>query len=147
MPFAAAVEMQGAAKWLFATLSASADLAALVGGRIYDSLAPQDASLPYVVYNFVAGDAVAASGGAGRILDDSYWVVQGISESGSYTEADSIAKACDGAISGASGTATIGSSTYTVQGVLGGEPVRYVESSQGRRICHSGRRYRVLIHA
>ncbi len=147
MAFAAAAESQGAARWLYATLTAHAGLSALVGARVYENLAPQGAALPYVVYNLVASRPVAASGGAGRILDEQEWMVRGLAESGSPADADALALQVDGALSGATGTATVGAVTYTIMTAQGGEAVRYTELHQGRRIQHSGRRYRVECHA
>jgi hypothetical protein len=147
MPFPAAVESQGAAQWLYATLTAHAGLAALVGARVYEGVGPQGSALPYVVYHLVGSSSVPASGGAGRILDDQEWLVQALAEGGSPADADAVALQVDGALSGSTGTATVGAVTYTVMTAQGQESVRYAELHQGRRILHSGRRYRVLIHA
>jgi hypothetical protein len=54
---------------MYTILSASADVAALVGVRIYPGVLPDDAELPAIVYNVVGGERVGSllgDSGAGR---------------------------------------------------------------------------------
>lgn len=147
MPFPAANESQGVARWIYEKLIAASGVTALIGQRAYESLAPQDTALPCVVFSLSHGVAVQATGGCGRLLVEEDWLVKGIAESGGYVSADAISVQVDGALNAQSGSVVIGSVTYTIQGVFKDDPVRYMEVHAGKRIFHSGGVYRILVRA
>ncbi len=59
---------------LFAHLSADAGVAALVGNRIYPIEAPQEAVLPYVVYQRISGPRVRSHSGPSHLAQPRFQI-------------------------------------------------------------------------
>lgn len=137
-------EAQAAKKYLFATLTGAAAVTALVSTRIYDSAAPQDAVLPYVVYSLNSGRDLVASA-AHRLTTALRFSVLAWGEGGSYSPEDAIASAVDDALDQTSGTATVGAQAYTILSCYREETLCFARLDAGRRIQASVGVFQVLV--
>jgi hypothetical protein len=112
-------------------------LAALVGTKIYNGLAPQGTVTPYVVYNQQSGldDNLTPT----RSLDFVYQV-KGISSAG-MAAAGSIAAEIDTLLHNSILTVS-GWTDYQIQRE---RHVRYEEAESGERVAHAGSTYRIRL--
>lgn len=138
-------EVQAGALHLYAKLSGAAAVTALVSTRIYDDVAPQGATLPYLRYHLPtpAQDTLATL--AHRLLSTQRWTVLAWAESGSYAEADAIALAADNALHQTTGSQVISAVTYTILGCYRRSSVRFTQLNAGRTIRVVGGTYDVLV--
>lgn len=140
-------ETRAAQAWINARLGAAAAVTALVSTRIYDSLAPQGAALPYIIASYQSGQVTTTVGGQSRIVAQPVFLIKGVAEGGSFVTADQIAAALDDALLGAAGTTvTLDGVAYRVDSAVQVVPIRYVELLDGRRINHSGGLYRLFVY-
>lgn len=140
-------EEQAAARFLFQRLAADAGVSTIVGSRIYESLAPDEAAYPLVIFNLQSGRDVTQAGGDGRILTSPLFLVKAVTQSNGYASADELAHAIDAALEGASGTITLGSQGYAIQTIYRTAPFRFLEPADGLRYFHVGGLYRVTCYA
>lgn len=95
-------------KWLFATLTGDATLAAAIGARVYVDVAPQsNTQYPYIVMQMVSSVQVAEIG-VERVMDDEVWQVALVSNAPSYVSLETIADRIKTVLHKASGTGVIG---------------------------------------
>lgn len=71
-------------------------LSPLVGGRVYDDVAPQTATYPLIVLHLMDGTDEYTFGG--RSHEPHVWLVKAIDKSGSADTADDLAAAIDDAL-------------------------------------------------
>ena len=134
-------------KWIYEKLSTSPSVAALVGGtvapRIYSSLAPQGATLPFIVYD--ADEAVhetGVKGDSGCVAVD--YAIRAVSRADTWGSCAGIAEAMDAELHQSSGTVTVGTATVLiVNGCVRMRTFRYVEVDHGNRYNHMGAVYRI----
>lgn len=83
-------------QWIYGVLSADTQLAGLVGTRIYGDLAPQQATMPFVLFSFL--------GGADRFVTltarstNAIYLIRGVAQSSSFSEVEAIGDRIDVAI-------------------------------------------------
>lgn len=80
--------------WLYAVLSGDADLALLVGDRIFDGVGRPDAAYPFVVFQFQGGHDVAGVS-AIRLMSQELYLVKAVGRGASYAALKPIAKRID----------------------------------------------------
>src|SRR5688500_12198549 len=108
-------ELQAAAKGIRAKLAGTAAVTALVSTRIYEGLAPQDASYPLLLFTHNSGSDRNAIGSNPRIFTRPLYVVRAYThETGSFADADAVAAVMDAALVGSDQTITIGAQSYRV---------------------------------
>lgn len=124
-------------RWLYQVLSGDATLSGLVGGRIYNTLAPQDAAMPFVVFNVQAsGDTYTL--GPTALGVDTVYQVKCIAPSRGVAEP--VLLRLDELLSAQSGTST---ATVRILAVMRTGWVSYTEYGDGVRYEHVGGLWRV----
>lgn len=117
------------ATWLYTTLSGDATLASLVSTRIYDTVAPQGATLPYIIFHHQGGHDVRGATEATRIMSSDLYLVKMIAQSNSFTPVDTGEARIDALLHRKFGTAAGGTvvasyreqqhlSKYMIDGVM-----------------------------
>lgn len=96
---------------LYARLTGHAGLSALIGTRLYPNVAPQNATMPYGVYQRISGPRDYHLGGSSRFLQA---LIQVSWVGGTYASAKACAEQARLAMDGYSGTVTSGSDSLVV---------------------------------
>lgn len=125
-------------EWIYSTLAADATVASLVGARIYAGAAPQDAALPVVIFNHMAGNDLVGVGTA-RVLNNSLYQVKGVTKGRSHAVGQQIADAIDAALHG---------QNVSADGIRVGcvreQAIVYGQSDNGEEFRHAGGIYRIF---
>lgn len=133
------IEIARAMEFIHDTLAIDTTLTGLVGDRIYDGVAPEGTTFPYVVYNFQGGsDAVAV--GAARVLNNSLFQVKAVAMAQSYIGPAEIADRIDVLLQAATGTAVDG----LILGTNREQPIMYTEVVDKTQYRHVGGLYRMF---
>jgi len=123
---------------LYGKLAAGTALTALLGGTlIYNGLAPQGRSLPYVLFSQQSG---VSDNATPTRSEDFLYQVKGLSASG-MAAAGSIASAIDTLLH----NTTLTVSGWTNYSIRRERHVRYEETESGERVSHAGAVYRIRI--
>lgn len=125
-------------EWLYQVLSADEALNGYVGGRIYRVLAPPDATMPYIIFQFQGGHSVR-SVGPYWILSRVTCLVKVVGLSNTYQTLRTIADRVDELLQGASGPAT------GILSCVREAPVDYEETDGGTRYQHLGAQYLLYV--
>lgn len=136
-------EEQALSTFLYTTLSGDTAVAALVGTRIFEDLAPQGTAFPFVVFSFHTGGDTNALGSDVRTLTRPQYLIRAISKGPTYSDADAVAAAVDAALMGAHGSATVNGVTYEVLTVFREQAIRRCEYAESVRYNHAGGLYRI----
>ena len=104
---------------------------------VYDSIAPQNAALPYVVFQQQAWGVEALDP---RRREDAYVSIRAISQTG-FAQAGSI----DAAIDTAFDNMPLSVSGHTNIWLKRTEQIRYVETADDKRYYHQGGIYRIRL--
>ncbi|MFN3652356.1 MAG: DUF3168 domain-containing protein [Armatimonadota bacterium] len=139
-----ASELQAVDRAVTSVLTADADVSEAVGNRIYAGAAPQGAVQPYVVFQRVGGADRPAVGGGETVCSRTVYAVEVVGAAGGFAELDPAAGAVDACLSTLEESVSLGSETYRVRGAGRVDPVRRVETVEGRRYFHVGGRYRIF---
>lgn len=134
-------ETQVAAAWLYDTLSNDSEVTDLVDTRIYQDVAPQGSTTPYIVYQASgqANDLMVV--GQIRVWSDGLWTVKVVDQSNSYASADAVYTKVDLALHRGDGTATGG----IVHTATREQTFSYPEIDQGVHYKHIGGVYRIQV--
>jgi hypothetical protein len=132
------IETVAAEQWLYSKLSGDAQLAAVVGTRVYGYRAPDGAALPYVLYQNQAARDVAGVGPA-RIGSSLMYLVRVVGETTTFAALQTAAARIDAVLQGAAGTVPDGE----VWGCGREQPFVLVETNAGKQVRHLGGVYRV----
>lgn len=92
------------AQFLYEKITADSTLAAAVGTRVYIDIAPNNATMPFIVISMAAGRVIAGTGPA-VIWYDEDWQVRVADQSMTYANCETIADRLRTVLHGASGTA------------------------------------------
>lgn len=135
------IETARAEAWLYETLSARAELAALVGSRIYRGAAPASATYPFVVFHFQASRDVVVVNGA-RLFSRLLYTVKAVDEGASAARAGQVADEVDAALHQAGGPAGAdGRVSFSHRDGI----VDYEEIVAGVKYQHRGGQYWLLV--
>lgn len=131
-------------RWLYTVMAADAQLAAVVGTRIYSDLAPggtTGAVLPMVVYQMQAANDLMVVGSA-RVWANALFLVRGVAQRVSYDgDLITMADRIDAVLHGASGSNAEGNVWECVRE----REFRLTEvGADGRQYRHLGGLYRIL---
>lgn len=134
---------------LYSKLNVSGVLSSGTGlaTAVYNAKAPENASLPYVIFQYQAPGTVIRTFGQTLALEDGLWLVKGVADEDSSTSkepqqvAAEIANSCETAI-GTSMTLS-GNTVVLIERVQDIPP--YVEVLNDRFIYHSGFLLRVAV--
>jgi hypothetical protein len=125
-------------RWLYNTLTADAELMALVTG-VYSLPAPSSAVLPYVVYQEQASADIRGVG-PHRIGISGTWLVRGVAKTSSWAGViDDIAERVDTLLQAGSGSAQGG----VIWACVRERPFRLVENVTSGQFRHNGGQYRI----
>ena len=127
-----------AEQWLYSVLAADSQLAAIVGTRIYAYVAPQGATMPFVVYQNQAGRDVRGVGPL-RLMANLLYVVKVVAQTNSFATLETAANRIDVVLQAASGTNVRG----TVIACVREQPFSLVESTNEGQFRHLGGIYRL----
>lgn len=130
--------MKAIRRALYAKLTGDATLAALIGTRVYDGIAPQSATYPLVVLQHQAG--VDAYTFAGRAFEDHVWLVRAVDKAGSADTADDIAARIDDVLTDGALAITGRRQLYLKRETT----VRYPEVDGDITYRHSGATFRLV---
>jgi len=124
---------------LYLKLTGSAAITSLLSGTaaVYDSIAPNEATLPLVIFSKQDGRPVNRMGGVA--YESHVYLVKGVTEGESAALAGSVAKAIDAALN----NTTLTISGYTQMLCRRNGEVDYPESDEGRTIRHIGATYKI----
>lgn len=134
------IETVRAHEWLYKTLSTDGPLGSLVGGRVYRRLAPADAPMPFVIFQYQAGHDVWAPG-PHRIMSHLVCVVKVVGLATEYQGLKKIADRIDELLQAAQGEVADG----RVLSCVREEAVDYEEVDGGVRYQHLGGQYRLYV--
>jgi len=127
-------ELVRAETWIYQTVQS------LVAGRVYSEVAPQSATYPLIVFQFVtAVDLVGV--GPGRIYSSAIYRVQVIAQTPSLTSLTALADQLDNALHAASGAAAGGH----VLACMRERPYSRAEDVNGLMYRRSGGEYRLIL--
>lgn len=134
------METTACKRFLYRTLSQSTAVTTALGGTaIYETLAPQGAAMPYIVYQ-VQGNATEFNAAGDSISGIPLFGVKVVSEGQTFQPADDIMKVVLPLLEGASGTVTgFKMSCFRVAGI------DYPEITRGKRYNHLGAVYRFQV--
>ena len=122
---------------LYNALTGSTSLAALASGGVFDKLAPQGVTGPYVIFQKVSG--VPTFTFTARAYDTNSFLVKAVDENPSALRAGSISELIDAALTDQAITFTTGSLMVCRRS----SDVDYVENADGRTYQHVGAIYTV----
>ena len=127
-----------AEQWLYSVLAADSQLAAIVGTRIYAYVAPQGATMPFVVYQNQAGRDVRGVGPL-RLMANMLYVVKVVAQTNTFGTLETAANRIDAVLQAASGSNVRG----TVIACVREQPFSLVESLETGQYRHLGGIYRL----
>lgn len=126
-------------EWLYTIFSGDATLAGLIGTRIYNQLAPEEASFPLLLFSFQSGQDVTVMGPT-RLFVAGTYLVRGVAESHSFGGSlETIAGRIDSLLQAKSGTPVRGHVLMCVREA----PFAMTEQRAGRIYRHLGGTYRL----
>lgn len=134
------VETRYVDAWLDTTLRNDPVLSSLINGRVYNTLAPTDAPLPYVVWSYQGGSDVAAIG-TQRVFVRCVYQVRAVGTGSSYVPLRNIADRVDVVLHGATGSVPGG----RILSVAREQVVQLLEVIDGIMVRYLGGLYRVLV--
>lgn len=134
-------ELGVAARFLTSVLTADTQLAALVGPRIYPSVAPQGTAYPFLVWSFIAGEDVRVLG-PGRLWTNALYQILAYTN-GVFATVRQIASRVDDLLSAASGAAT-GGYVYTCTRE---RALESVDDSSGVNYPRAGAEWRLVVQS
>lgn len=133
------IETTVIARWLYTKLAADSSLTAIVGTRIYEQPAPQEAVYPLVVFQLQTTDDVSAVGGI-RVMTTAEYLVRVIGQSANVTSSLlTAAERIDAVLHRASGSVTGGA----VIGAVRLRPFVLAETDGPVQYRHLGGIYRL----
>lgn len=130
-------ELSAVDKWLYTMLSTDAALTAIVSTRVYDTLAVESATFPYVVFRYQGGSDVRTNG-AGRIMVSSVYQVKVIGKGVPFSSLTAAASRIDALLNAKYGANSDGQ-VWAVRE----QPIKYLELDNGVQYRHLGGLYRV----
>lgn len=133
-------ELTRAERWLYERLSGDATLAALVGGRVYSTVAPQGAVYPFVLYSLLYSADVATANNT-RVFARLSYVVRAVGQTASNASLEAIADRVDVALQ------RIDAPTAGAHAEAGRERAFFLgEIVDGVQYRHVGGVYRLLVY-
>ena len=138
---ATVVETNEVEKWLFSTLSLDSIMLALIGSRIYESVAPPETDYPYVVYQYSGGHDVQGIPSV-RVMTRTEYLVKAITNEPNSDALVSVVKRIDELLHGASGA--VGATGYVLSCVRV-HPVSLLEIDAGIQYRHRGGVYQIQV--
>ena len=117
-------------------LSTDSAVQALVGTAVYHALAPDGATMPYVIVAQQPGGGRERTFAKGVVMRRTRWLVKGVAESKLVSE--EIDEACDAVLDNASGTAPLDVTPYTLMVSERDVDLSYPERDAGIVVHHTG---------
>lgn len=96
-------------RWLYTQLITDANLAAVLGGRVFVDVAPLGTEYPLAVMTFVAAQQVG-NWSSDRIMDNELWQITVWTNQNNYTSIETVADRIRQVLHKASGTGVVGCS-------------------------------------
>lgn len=136
------IETLAVKQWLYGVLSADTTIKSYVSTRIYDTVAPQGATYPFVIIATMAPGNDLQVVGAARIWTEGVWLVKGVAQAATFGgNLQSLAARMDALLHKAQGTVSNG----TVYACVRQQPFEQVEVVEGGvQYRHLGGVYRVM---
>jgi hypothetical protein len=132
-------ELSAADKWLYTVLSGDAQLVGLINGRVFDTLAPESAAFPYVVFQYQGGHDVRGNGPT-RVMTNSLYLVKAVGRGGSYASLWPIANRLDELLHAQHGANADGQAWAVRE-----QPFKLLEVDNGVQYRHLGGLYRIYV--
>lgn len=141
-------EEAGISQFILDALLSSPRVTALVGQRIFEDVAPEDESYPFILFSQSSpGQTLGQIGTCERVAVQPLYLVKAVSRSASFDEADRIKAALDAALTGAHGTVQFEGEVVKVKAVHQVAPHRRTEPEDGTLYRHAGGFYRLMAHS
>jgi hypothetical protein len=126
--------------WLYDVIAGDAQMASLVSG-VYDTVAPPDAVLPFVVVSEAVTPTDTNALPASRVLVTGEWQVRVTVEGMSWQPAAAAVQRIDALLQGATAKRADGQ----ILGCARVGTIKYPETNNGRHYRHLGGIYRVVV--
>ena len=140
------METIGAKAWLAQTLLAYAPLTALVGQRIYDESASDDAVFPYVTFGINSNSDINVIGTNPVLANSVTFTIKAVTDEGrSFEQAGRIARQIHAALQNQSGSVIDDGITYHIQGCMRTQIVQFPEYANGKQFSHFGGMYYLMV--
>ena len=124
-----------------ATVAADLDLIATdLSQRIYEDVAPADASYPFIVWQCQSPPRDVRGVGTFRVMVDTLYVVKAVTQASSYAPLAPIAKVIDSAMTNAEGSVVSDGLVFTS---VRDDQFSMREISEGTQFRHLGGEYRI----
>ncbi|MGH2519756.1 MAG: tail completion protein gp17 [Chloroflexota bacterium] len=138
-------ELTGIETWLYTQLANDATMQGLVGNpaRVYAGLGPEGAPFPYLVYQYMAGPDVIATGGA-RVMTRALYTIKAVDKSSSFVTCRTIMNQVETIIENQTGS----TADTRILSCIREQPLELVETdSSGTVYRHLGGRFRIQAQA
>lgn len=136
-------EILATQEWIYSTLNGDTEINAAVQGRIYDGLAPVEASPPWLILQDLSHVDVDTVGNVGsRVITNSVWLVVAVTTGPSIMPIVPLAARIDALLHNARNVAV---PDGTVYGCRRTGPFRRVEESGGIQYRRLGGIYRIYV--
>lgn len=126
-------------EWLYTILSANSTITSTVSTRIYDGVAPQGTSFPYIVFNWQGGVDKSAVGSL-RVFTNGLFQVKVITNEETYTTISPVADKIDQLLHRAKGVVSSNNIESSRE-----FPLAIIEKKDGLQYRHMGGIYRIFI--
>jgi hypothetical protein len=139
-------ELDIMATFIASRLAANGTITGIVGTRIYQDVAPQGATFPYIVFASLAPRDIRAVG-AIRIASRDEWLVKAVHQTSSYGgNLGTLADAIDDQLHGSDGVSGVVSGGNVIHSYRE-RPHRQREVSNGIVYCNKGGIYNLMAQA
>lgn len=140
---ATGTETTAADAYIRSALLADAELAGLVGTRVFLDMAPVGTQSPFVVYSLQNSSDVGAVGGRGVVLSRLFYTVKGVCEGASYTPILAVANRIQAVLHKPHNVVVDG---WLIQGIQRQKTLQYPERFDDTSFRHLGGEYRVFVN-
>lgn len=137
-------ELRGIDRFLYSTLTGNAALTALVGTGVYESVAPEGAATPFVVYGFHSATDVITMGGQFRAFTEPLYRIVAVNQEDGSDVVGQVADAIEAAVTGLQNV-TLQPENLTIMGIYRKMPLRLIEEINGKRFSTVGGLFRLLV--
>jgi hypothetical protein len=137
-------ELRYVHKFLYDTLRNSTAVQALCGNpaRVYESLAPEGAVTPFIIFAFMSAHDVNTVGAGSRSFTEPIYKIVAVDQDDGADRVGQVADAIEAAVTGLQNVTT---ESITIMGITRTQPVMVVEELNGKRFSTVGGLYRLFV--
>jgi hypothetical protein len=136
-------ELRAIDRFLYEHLTGSAPVAALVGNRVFETLAPEGAVTPFIVFAFVSARDVNTYGAGQRSFTEATYRIAAVNQDDGADTVGLVADAFEAALTGLQNV-SLTPEGVTLMGIFRTAPLRTVEEINGKRYSTVGGLFRIF---